>query len=250
MMRFVRWSCIVVACLVIGFGQMAVAWAGSSHILTAHDMFGATSQAEFKDVTVAGQPFTQALVLGTRTSEISTNMQSFRAYNALTFDLGARDDTSTGTTGSVVVYGDDTLLGSYVVTPHRPVRHIVVRLGAHTIIRLVRQSSDNSGYYILANAALVQQGLPVPPPPAITLQGPTSTIGAQQAVDVATQRGAQITIMVVFAMGQHLVDGPHRAGPTGHYLHVFTVPAGSTGRAQVVAVVTDFGVAQTTFVVE
>ena len=77
----------------------------------------------------------------------------------------------------------------------------------------------------------------------------TATVGSQQAVDVSTQARKTVTVVVVFANGIHLVDGPHLSGPTGHYLYPFNVPGGTKGTAQVVAVVGGIGVTQATFTV-
>lgn len=244
-LRYVGFSTALVSCFVGTTMVHAIA----PHPLMDADMFGSTGQAGFRSVTVAGQSFQNALYLGTSGSEISTNMGSFRAYNALAFDLGADDSTSTGTTGSVTIYGDGRQLASFTVTPRVPVRHLVVGLGGHRIIRLVRQSSDNSGYYALVNPELIRQGALPPPPPSIALESGTTTVGSQQAVDVSTQARKTVTIMVVFANGAHLVDGPHLSGPTGHYLYTFNVPARTKGTAQVVAVVNGIGLAQTTFTV-
>ena len=94
-------------------------------------------------------------------------MRPFRAYNALAFDLGADDSTSTDTTGNVIIYGDGKQLASFTVTPRVPVRHEVVGLGGHTIIRLVRQSNNISGAYALVNPELIRQGSLPPAPPSI-----------------------------------------------------------------------------------
>lgn len=244
-LRYVVASAALVSCLVGATAAHAIA----PHPLTSADTFGAAGEVGFSSVTVAGQSFQNALYLGTSGAEISTNMGSFRAYNTLAFDLGADDNTSTDTTGSLTVYGDGKQLASFTVTPRVPVRHEVVGLGGHTIIRLVRQSSDNNGYYALANPELIHQGPAPSPPPSIVLGSGTTTIGSQQAVDVSTQARKTVTVVVVFANGTHLVDGPHLSGPTGHYLYTFNVPCGTKGTAQVVAVVGGIGVAQTTFTV-
>ncbi len=161
-----------------GFGGSGVLSRGrdsahtiAPHPLTGSDTFGATDAGIFSPgqtgITVAGQHFENGLYLGTNGSEISINMRPFRAYNALAFDLGADDSTSTDTTGNVIIYGDGKQLASFTVTPRVPVRHEVVGLGGHTIIRLVRQSNNISGAYALVNPELIRQGSLPPAPPSI-----------------------------------------------------------------------------------
>jgi hypothetical protein len=247
MIRSVR-SVVASAALVSCLVGVTAAYAIAPHPVTSGDMFGAI-EAGFSTVTVAGQTFQNALYLGRGGAEISINMNPFRAYNALAFDLGADDGTYANTTGSVIIYGDGKQLASFTATPRVPVRHEVVGLGGHTIIRLVRQSSDNTGAYVFVNPQLIHQGPTPPPPPSMTLESGTTTVGSQQAVDVSTQARKAVTVMVVFANGTHLVDGPHLSGPTGHYLYTFNVPNRTKGMAQVVAVIGGSGVAQMTFTV-
>jgi len=110
---------------------------------------------------------------------------------------------------------------------------------------------DNGGYWtVQLTISSVARKRPLPPPsPSIVLADGITVVGQQQAVDVSTLPKKNVTVMIVFANGAHLIDGPHLSGPTGHYLYTFNIPSGTKGMAQVVAVVNGIGVAESGFTV-
>lgn len=252
-LRRVLISAVLVSCLI----DATVAHAIAPHPLTSADTFGARPDAgaagictiDESCITVAGQKAHRALYLLRDGAGISINMQPFRAYNALAFDVGADDSTDSGTVGKVIFYGDGTQLASFNVMPGVSARHEIVDLGLHTIIRVVRQSNDSgsNGAYALVNPELVHQGAPPSPPPSIVLASGMVQAGAQQTIDVSTQANKTVTLLVVYPNGKHLAVGPQKSGPTGHDIYTFTVPSGTHGQAQVVAVITGVGIAQSTF---
>ncbi len=225
-----------------------VARAAAPRPLGYSDFYG-WNDAGLGNASVAGQSFSSSLQFTSNNTQVMLNAHLFQGYNAIAFDLGAGDDTAAGTTGSIDLFGDGQLLQSLTVTAGVPVHHVAVSFGRHTIIKIMRRSSTNTGTYVLANPELVTLGAPPPPPSSIVLASLSLQQGAQQTVDVNTRPGKVVTVLIVYGNEHHLVLGPQKAGPTGHYITSFTVPSGTRGTAQVVAVISDVGVVQATFAV-
>ncbi len=188
------------------------------------------------------------LEFGESDARISFDTSRFSGYNTVTFDV----DNSNGPANpgdGIQVLGDGKVLLTVDFGNPATARRQTVRFAGHRVITFVRHSTDSSGAYYVSAPTLVTSGAAPVPPPTIVLASTTVHGGAQQTVDVSTTPGRPVTIVIVYANGEHQVFGPQQAGPTGHDIYTFSVLHGSKGTAEVVVIVRGLSVAQTTFAV-
>lgn len=240
------------AAAAVGSTSLVQASAPKPRPLSAGDFFGAQNSQVADSGAFAGTYSEQIAVvvaLEIDKSAISFDARNFpSSYNAVTFGIGAIEAGSLTADSHLLVQGDGHTIADIQPTSASGAQHVTVRLGGHHIITFVRKG-DATGEWYLFSPTLVQAGPTPPPAPRIVLASGTVQGGGQQTVDVATSASRQVTILIIYANGTHTVAGPQRSGPTGHDIYTFTVPQGTSGSAQVVAVVTGLGIAQATFTV-
>ncbi len=179
---------------------------------------------------------------------VSFDASRYSGYNAVTFDV----DNSNGPAdvgNGIRVLGDGKTLATIDFGNPATARRQTVRFAGHRVITFVRHSTSSSGDYYVTSPTLVVSGASPVSAPTIVLASTTVRNGAQQTVDVSTSPGRQITIVIVYANGEHQIFGPQQSGPTGHDIYTFSVPHGSKGTAEVVVIARGLSVAQTTFAV-
>ncbi len=227
-------------------GGPAFVQAQSSYPLKSADFFN-PHNVNTKNPTSSSARF--YLMLNGNNGNISFDERSFPQYNAVTFYVGAKDASTIESRAQVQVLGDGHPIKSITLTSPSASNPITVRITGYRIITFARVSVNGDNYLYIGAPTLVHVGPPAPLAPTIVLANNVVQSGGSQTIDVATLANRWVTILVVYANGIHMVIGPRQSGPTGHYIYTFTLPDGVSGTAQVVAVVSSIGVAQTTFAV-
>jgi len=188
------------------------------------------------------------LDFGESDARVSFDTSRYSGYNAVAFDVdnsGGPADAGDG----IRVLGDGKVLATIDFGNPATARRQPVRFAGHRVITFVRRSTNGYGDYYVTSPVLITSGASPAPAPTIVLASTTVHGGAQQTVDVSTTPGRQVTIVIVYANGEHQIFGPQQFGPTGHDIYTFSVPHVSKGTAEVVVIVRGLSVAQTTFAV-
>lgn len=247
------WTVFIASCLLAtalaGISSSSVAHARASHPLTQNDFYNLGNASFETNYAVGNQSYTLVVGLGDNGATISVDTRNFPGYNAVTFGVGADDPRAFDATSVLQVFGDGKLIASFQPTSASVALHPTVQFQGHHIITFVRKSDTPSYPWRLTEPTLLALGAPPLPAPQIVLASRTIQGGTQQTIDVSTVPGRQITMVIIYANGSHMIAGPQLAGPTGHDIYTFFVPRGVMGTAQVVAIVKGVGLAQTTFTV-
>ncbi len=231
------------ATLLIYGTSASVAQAKGSRPLVQSDFYNAVNVSMGSDSSS-----NLRLDFGESDARVSFDTSRYSGYNAVTFDVDNSNGPADAGNG-IRVLGDGKTLVTIDFGNPATARHQTVRFAGRRVITFVRHSASSSGDYYVSTPMLVVSGASPVPAPTIVLASAIVHAGGQQTVDVSTTPGRQVTIVIVYANGEHQIFGPQQSGPTGHDIYTFSVPHGSKGTAEVVVIVRGLSVAQTTFAV-
>jgi hypothetical protein len=176
---------------------------------------------------------------------VSLNAQKLAGYTGVSFVLGMEDRNAVGGTTTFVVTADGKQVLQKLVR-QGTFSTVVIPFGKAAVFNFAATvPSTGCDYLLLANPMAIggaqpsaQQPAPQPAPsggtPVLQLVSTTVSAGGQETALVTTAKNASVGIIIDYPDGSQVLVGPKRAGPDGHLVYTWQVPAGTHGTVHLV----------------